>query len=137
MAYYEDVKTSTIAYVGLVSALAVFIIVLVVQVLYYRYRNQQAVPDGYSVSTPAELTDLIGRQQTQLTVPRVVDKGKSIVTISISRAMELVVSELASGKSPHDVIGPSRAAQKVQPASKANEPSKNEEGKEADDDQRS
>jgi hypothetical protein len=37
-----------------------------------------------------------------------VDKEKAIVTVGISRAMELVVTELAEGKSCRDVIGPSR-----------------------------
>jgi len=105
VAYYEDVKTSTIAYVGLVSVLTTFVLVLLLEVLYYRYRTAQTETLGGG-APPAALTDLVSQQQTTLTVPRIVDSQRGVVTIPVSRAMDLVVAELADGKSPAEVIGP-------------------------------
>jgi len=107
MAHYEDVKTVPIAYIGLVSVLATVVIVMLLQVMYYHHRESLTAVDQ-SDGSPVELADIIAKQQTMLTRREMVDKDKGIVTVGISRAMELVVTDLASGKSPKDVIGPSR-----------------------------
>lgn len=107
MAHYEDVKSVPIAYIGLVSVLATIVIVMALQAMYYHHRESLTAADQ-SVGSPAELADSIAKQQTMLTRREMVDKEKGIVTVGISRAMELVVTDLASDKSPEDVIGPNR-----------------------------
>jgi hypothetical protein len=105
MAHYEDVKTIPIAYIGLISVLVTIVIVMFLQVMFYHHRDNLTANrpgDG----SPVELADVIAKQQTMLTRREMVDKERGIVTVGVSRAMELVFTELASGKSPKDVIGP-------------------------------
>jgi len=110
MAYREDINTGAIAYIGLVSTLAVLVIVLFLRVMYYSHK-QELVARYSSGSQPSllaiERSNVLADQQAKLTVPRLVDKERGIVTIPIDRAMELVVAELNAGKSPSEVIGPS------------------------------
>ncbi len=43
MAYYDDVKTTKIAYIGFVSVMGTLLIVMLLQVLYFQTRDR---PDG-------------------------------------------------------------------------------------------
>ena len=105
MAFNDGVKAAPIAYIGLVSVIVTFIIVLVLQVLFFGEQQDMLAVDQATQGPPAELADLTAKQLTQLMKRRwLIARG--VVTIGISRAMELVVKELAAGKTPAEVRGP-------------------------------
>jgi len=106
MAFNDGVKAAPIAYIGAVSVIVTFIIVLLLQVVYFGQQEGRLAADQAAQRPPAELADLTARQLTQLTKREVVDRERGVVTIGISRAMELVVKELAAGKKPAEVLGP-------------------------------
>ena len=106
MAYYDDVKTTKIAYIGFISVISTVIIVMLLQVLYFQTRLDQAAVEGSTAGPPTELANLTATQQTALTRVEVVDREKGIVTVGIKRAMDLVITELDAGNKPNDVVGP-------------------------------
>jgi hypothetical protein len=106
MAYYDDVKTTKIAYIGFMSVMGVLLIIMLLQVLYFQTREDQTAAEQANAGPPTELADLTARQQTTLTQVEVVDREKGIVTVGIRRAMDLVLTELDSGKAPNEVVGP-------------------------------
>lgn len=95
MREYEDVRTSTLALVGLLGAILTFAVVVLVMVVYYRVSAQERYQKQIS-QAPAELSNLVANQQAKLTEYRWVDQQKGVVTIPIDRAMQLVVAELSS-----------------------------------------
>lgn len=101
MAHYDDVKTSTVALVGLIGAIVTFAVMLLVMVLYQQV-STRLVYDRQISQAPAELSEAIANQEARLAEYRWVDQPKGVVAIPIERAMELVVSELSSpgSKSP-------------------------------------
>ena len=106
MAFNDGVKAAPIAYIGLVSVIVTFIIVLLLQVVFFGEQQDMLAVDQATQGPPAELADLTAKQLTQLTKREMVDRERGVVTIGISRAMELVVKELAAGKTPAEVMGP-------------------------------
>jgi hypothetical protein len=106
MAYYDDVKTTKIAYIGFISVISTVIIVMLLQVLYFQTRLDQAAVEESTAGPPMELANLTATQQTALTRVEVVDREKGIVTVGIKRAMDLVITELDAGSQPNDVVGP-------------------------------
>ncbi len=106
MAFHDGVKTAPIAYIGLVSVIVTFILVLLLQVVYFGQQADRRAGELATQQIPAELADLTSRQLTRLTRREVVDRERGVVTIGITRAMELVVKELATGRSPAEVMGP-------------------------------
>ena len=106
MAFNDGVKAAPIAYIGLVSVIVTFIIVLLLQVVFFGEQEDMLAVDQATQGPPAELADLTAKQLTQLTKREMVDRARGVVTIGISRAMELVVKELAAGKTPAEVRGP-------------------------------
>ena len=106
MAYNDGVKATPIAYIGVMSVLVTIIIVMALQILFFNERAEIRTADEATQGPPAELADLTAKQLTALTRREVVDHEKGIVTIGISRAMDLVVADLAAGKEPTAVIGP-------------------------------
>lgn len=127
MAFNDGVRVGPVAYIGLVSVIITFIIVLMLQVLYFG-REGGMTAAGQAASGPAEeLSVLTTRQRAQLAERAVVDRERGVVSIGISRAMELVVQELAGGRAPADVMGPplpgtSAPAAPAGPADDTNEP---------------
>jgi hypothetical protein len=106
MAYYDDVKTTKIAYIGFISVITTVIIVMLLQVLYFQTRLDQASVEETTAGPPTELANLTATQQTTLTRVEVVDREKGIVTVGIKRAMDLVITDLDAGRQPNDVVGP-------------------------------
>ena len=106
MASYDDVKTTNIAYIGFMSVIVTVIIILLLQVLYFQTRLDQAAAEEATAGPPNELANLTATQQTALTRVEVVDREKGVVTVGIQRAMDLVISELDEGKRPKEVVGP-------------------------------
>ena len=81
MAFNDGVKTAPIAYIGLVSVIVTFIIVMLLQVLYFRRAGRHGWRRIRRRSAPpAELADLTARQLTQLTRREVVDRDRGVVT---------------------------------------------------------
>jgi hypothetical protein len=120
MAYDDGVKTAPIAYIGLLSVLVTFIIVMLLQVMYFGEEEGMRAADRAVEGPPAELADLTSRQTAHLMRKEVVDRQRGVVAIGISRAMELVVKELAAGKAPAEVAGPPLPA--ASPAAPATAP---------------
>jgi hypothetical protein len=110
MAFHDGIKSAPIAYIGVVSVILTFVLVLLLQVLFLGQRDAMIRSDLSTQGRPAELADLTARQQTQLTRREMVDRERGIVTIGIKRAMELVATELAAGRLPADVMGPAPVA---------------------------
>jgi hypothetical protein len=110
MSFNDGVKTTPIAYFGVLSVLVTIIIVMMLQVVYLGQRDKIVGLEGRVTKPAVELSDLTSQQLTALTKREMVDRDRRIVTIGITRAMELVVSELNQGRSPGAVIGPSRFA---------------------------
>ena len=143
MAFNDGVKVGPIAYIGLVSVLGMVVLVLLLQVLYYHQRNALEEADLAAEGPPQELAELTSQQQLALTQRGYVDRQRGIVAIGAERAKELVVTELADGEAPSEVVGPKRpvapAAKasaeaetaEAEPAKAAKEPAKTDEGKPA------
>ena len=108
MAFNDGVKVGPVAYIGLVSVIVTFVLVLLLQVLYYQLNKSLAEAEFAEMGPPLELTELTATQQTALTQRGYLDRERGIVAIGIQRAKELVVTELASGKAPNEVVGPAR-----------------------------
>lgn len=94
MAEENKVNAGTIAVVGFVATVLVLEIVLLLMVLYYHVTAQQAFEKDIS-QPAAELVKIETAQRTRLNEYRWVDSKKKIAAIPISRAMKLVVEELA------------------------------------------
>ncbi len=109
MAAFDDgIKIGRVAYIGLVSVLVTYVLVLFLQVLYFSYMNSLNATQLANEGPPAELTDLRSKQQNALTQRGYVDRQRGVVSVGVTRAKELVVKELAGGKPPREVIGPPR-----------------------------
>ncbi|MHB0957087.1 MAG: hypothetical protein ACYC0X_14205 [Pirellulaceae bacterium] len=106
MAYNDGVKSAPIAYIGLVSVIVTIILMLLLQVMFLGEQDEMVAADQAIQGTPAALADLTSKQLTVLTRRELVDRDRGVVSIGISRAMELVVEELAAGKPPAEVAGP-------------------------------
>ena len=106
MSYEDNVRTSVIAYLGVVCALGTLAIVMLLQVLFYDRYNALQQQELASAGPPTELAQLTAQQQTVLTQRKWVDRNTGKVTIGISTAMDLVLAELTEGKSPQAVVGP-------------------------------
>ena len=90
----DDLNTPAIALVGLIGAIVVFAIVVLLMVVFYRVEaDQQFAKD---VSQPyGQASRLAADQQGRLASYGWVDQKRGIAYIPVTRAMELVVSELA------------------------------------------
>jgi hypothetical protein len=94
----DDLNTSKIAVVGFISALVVFALIILTQVLFYWAEAQQRLVKD--IDQPyLEYANLTADQQAKLAKYQWLDQKEKIVGIPIKRAMELVVDEL-SHKSP-------------------------------------
>lgn len=125
MPAYEDVRTSTLALVGLLGAILTFAVVVLLMVVYYRVSARERYEKQIS-QAPAELSNLVANQQARLAEYRWVDQQKGVVTIPIDRAMQLVVSELSSNAgqkspprpTPASGVGASKPGVPTQPPDK-------------------
>lgn len=95
MASHEDINTPMVAVVGFLGAIVVFAVIVMLIVVYYNEEGRQRAEKDLSVP-PAEIRRLVAQQEGQLADYRLLDSEKKIVAIPISRAMKLVVDELAA-----------------------------------------
>lgn len=100
MAYKEDLDIGKITLIGLVSVLLLVAIVLFLQVLYYGFKQDQLASPRYT-QVPAEMAKYVADQQGRLASYEVVDRERSVVTMPIERAMQLVVADLAADPQAH------------------------------------
>lgn len=75
MAFNDGVKAAPIAYIGLVSVLVTFIIVLLLQVVFFGEQQDMLAVDQATQGPPAELADLTAKQLTQLMKRKMVDRA--------------------------------------------------------------
>ena len=97
MAAHEDVSTGSLALWGVLGVLLLFVILLGLEVAYYRVENGLAV-ERDAVAPAAAVSEALANQRAELDAARVLDKTKGVYQIPIERAMERVVAE--SGGKP-------------------------------------
>jgi len=94
MAFHDDVRTSSVALTGIIGAIVVVLLVVLLQALYFNFEVARRQADD---QVPiAEINDLLAKQQSTLGSYRWVDEKNQIAAIPVSRAMELVVREIAA-----------------------------------------
>ena len=91
----DDVNTLTVAIVGIVGAIMVFVVIVALQVWFYNLQEVETYKKVVSVP-PQEYSSLVAEQEAQLNSYRWIDREKGVVAIPIERAAELVVHELSS-----------------------------------------
>lgn len=99
MAHEEDnIDTTTVAVVGVISAGLTFALIFLLMVLYHSFDNAQVAIEQKQPHLEAER--LLDQQAAILNEAAWVDENNNQVRIPVSTAMELVVSQLA--KTPND-----------------------------------
>ncbi len=98
---HDDLSTSRIALVGLIGAIATFAIIVLLQVMYYQYTDQQSLRDQDEPS--AELAAVVSRQQALLARYAWVNEQQKIAAIPIERAMELTIADFRAAANPAKV----------------------------------
>jgi hypothetical protein len=94
----DNIDAQSVAIVGVFGAVIAFVLIVGVQVLYYRMERT----DEYKkVVEPGSigLKEMVAEQETSLNGYKWVDRDKDVVTIPIDRAMELTVHDL-QGRTP-------------------------------------
>jgi hypothetical protein len=88
------VNTSKLVFVGLLSVILTGAIIVGLQAVYYWYQVNAETAAALERS-PEKLEALLAEQRPRLTDYDVVDGEKDVVAIPLTRAMELVVTELS------------------------------------------
>jgi len=89
------------ALVGIVFAILLFVVVVLLQAIFYRAEQQENVRKVVAVA-PQELSQLRAQQEELLHSYKVIDLQKGVVVIPIDVAMKLVVVE--GGKPPWPAV---------------------------------
>jgi hypothetical protein len=102
--FSDDLNTPKIAVVGFISAIVVFALIILMQVMFYwAEARQRLVKD---IDQPyLEYANLTADQQAKLAKYQWIDQKEKIVAIPIKRAMRLVVDDLLQ-KSPASIDAP-------------------------------
>jgi len=95
MADRADPNAKTIIYVGIVGTVAVFLVVILLQIVFYQTQEMETYRKVVS-QAPEELSQLQAQQRGALTGYGWVDEGQGVTRIPIERAMALTVAELGS-----------------------------------------
>lgn len=94
---YDDINTPAIVVVGFIGAILTFVLIVGVQTLYFNY--QQTVLDSYASTDASRTADnLIAEQENLLNREGWLSKEDDQVSISIERAMQIVVRELQAAE---------------------------------------
>lgn len=91
---YDDPNVAKSAVAGLVGAVLLFVIVVLLQAMFYRMEGSEIARKTQSEPYEA-LARLDAEQREQLGSYRIVDPQAGTVRIPVERAMELVVAESA------------------------------------------
>ena len=106
MARYDDINTPLVAVIGFTSAIVVFAVIVAVQVLYLNY--ERSVTEQLEMRSPtAEAANLIAEQEARLQRRGWVSREQGRITISIDRAMQIVVDELRQEQKGKEAAGDS------------------------------
>ncbi len=100
MADRADPNAKTIIYVGIVGTVAVFLIVILLQIVFYQTQEMETYRKVVS-QDPEELTQLVSQQQTELNTYGWVDEANGIARVPIYRAMELTVQDIEAARKLH------------------------------------
>jgi flagellar basal body-associated protein FliL len=95
MSGQDDVGTSTVALIGFLGALVLFVIIVLLQAIFYHVSAEQRAQDWES-ETPVPLNELRAKQEKLLNEYQT-DPQTHAVRIPIARAMDLVVKETLEG----------------------------------------
>jgi hypothetical protein len=90
----DDLNTSAIALVGLIGTILVFATVVLLTVVFYQVEARQQHEKDIN-QQPAQVAKLTADQQGRLASYGWVDREEKVAHIPISRAMDLVVAEIA------------------------------------------
>ncbi|MBI1386966.1 MAG: hypothetical protein GC154_00780 [bacterium] len=93
----DDVNTPKVALVGFVSALIVFLIILLTEVFYFNFHNQ--LFDAKVISQPFAEFDSVKAEQLAQLNGYTVDKKNNTAKIPIDDAMKIIVRESISAPS--------------------------------------
>ncbi len=91
-----DPNPQTTVLVGIISAIMLFVVVVLLQALFYRVERGEARRKVEAV-VPEELTRLRALQLDQLNSYRWVDQAAGVTAIPIDQAIRLVVQEQGGG----------------------------------------
>lgn len=92
-AAYDDLNVRSIALVGGVGAVLVFVAIVAVQVIFFRY-NEQEYQDKVLAVPAREADRMVADQRTRLTTPGPgADQEKGETRVPIEQAMASVVTE--------------------------------------------
>lgn len=94
MAAQDDLNTPAVAVVGLVGAIVVFAIIVLLMVVFQRVESRQRYLKDVSRAY-SQVSQLTTDQQGRLASYGWVDQKKGIAHIPVSRAMDLVATELS------------------------------------------
>lgn len=94
------IQLGKVVFAGLLGVILTIDVVVGLQALYY-WQLSSVETSEELYQRPPKLAALLTAQQTRLTDYRMVDAKKGIVSVPISRAMELVVAELSLGDNAH------------------------------------
>lgn len=95
MSFQSDPDTPRTLYVGVVGVVLVFVAIIALQALFYHVQESEVARKS-GAGAPEELAALRAEQLELLNNYRWIDRNKGTVAIPIERAMELMVSELAT-----------------------------------------
>ncbi len=96
-----DPNAKTVAFVGLVGAVSVFLVVILLQIVFYRMQEMETARKALSAG-PQEVAQLDAQQGAELTGYAWVDEASSVARIPIERAMELTVDALNNPPPPEE-----------------------------------
>lgn len=94
----RDPKASPAAVVGVVFAVATFVLIVLLQ--WFFYSTEQAETQQKMAAAPEERAQLETKQQEQLHGYRWVDKSGQVISIPIDLAMQRVVTEAGRPAAP-------------------------------------
>lgn len=98
----RDINTSTVALIGFIGALIVFAIIVLLQVVYFRWVSAREAKDRQV--PPSEWSRVRTEQEARLSVP-VPPQGNEPGSLPISAAMDVVIKDLRAGKPIREVSG--------------------------------
>jgi len=106
-----DPNAKTVAFVGIVGAVGVFLVVILLQIVFYRMQEMETARKVLDAG-PQELAQIEAQQGAQLTGYAWVDEDNGVARIPIERAMELTVTSL---NNPPEVVIEDEAAPEEEP----------------------
>lgn len=99
----QNLKTSTIALAGFVSAVLTFVVIVAVQVLYLQV--EASLDASSQEQSIASRTDqLIAEQEGRLASYAWIDREQGLVQIPIEQAMELTLAEASEKRREADDV---------------------------------